>query len=69
MSRTICDGRVISLIHKYLILMADVMVKRNCEESVEGVPQGAPLSPLLANIMLNELDKELTLCGTNMSVM
>lgn len=35
------------------------MVKRGYEESVEGVPQGGPLSPLLANIMLNELDKEL----------
>lgn len=57
LSRTIRDGRVISLIHKYLT--AGVMVKRNYEESVEGVPQGGPLSPLLANIMLNELDKEL----------
>ena len=35
------------------------MVRRSYEESVEGVPQGGPLSPLLANIMLNELDKEL----------
>ena len=57
LSRTIRDGRVISLIHKYLT--AGVMVKRGYEESVEGVPQGGPLSPLLANIMLNELDKEL----------
>lgn len=57
LSRTIRDGRLISLIHKYLT--AGVMVKRNYEESVEGVPQGGPLSPLLANIMLNELDKEL----------
>lgn len=44
LSRTIKDGRVISLIHKYLNA---------------GVPQGGPLSPLLSNIMLNELDKEL----------
>jgi len=61
LSRTIRDGRVISLIHKYLT--AGVMVKRNYEESVEGVPQGGPLSPLLANIMLNELDKELSRRG------
>ena len=61
LSRTIRDGRVISLIHKYLT--AGVMVKRGYEESVEGVPQGGPLSPLLANIMLNELDKELALRG------
>ena len=61
LSRTIRDGRVISLIHKYLT--AGVMVKRGYEESVEGVPQGGPLSPLLANIMLNELDKELARRG------
>ena len=57
LSRTIRDGRVISLIHKYLT--AGVMVRRSYEESMEGVPQGGPLSPLLANIMLDELDKEL----------
>lgn len=61
LSRTIRDGRVISLIHKYLT--AGVMVSRSYEESVEGVPQGGPLSPLLANIMLNELDKELARRG------
>ena len=55
LSRTIRDGRVISLIHKYLT--SGVMVRRSYEESVEGVPQDGPLSPLLANIMLNELDK------------
>lgn len=61
LSRTLRDGRVISLIHKYLT--AGVMVERNYEESVEGVPQGGPLSPLLANIMLNELDRELARRG------
>ena len=61
LSRTIRDGRVISLVHKYLT--AGVMVRRSYEESVEGVPQGGPLSPLLANIMLNELDKELARRG------
>ena len=57
LSRTIKDGRIISLIHKYL--NAGVVVGRKFEESKAGVPQGGPLSPLLSNIMLNELDKEL----------
>lgn len=57
LSRTIRDGRVISLIHKYL--MAGVVVRNKFEETEVGVPQGGPLSPLLSNIMLNELDKEL----------
>lgn len=57
LSRTIKDGRVISLIHKYLD--AGVIVRNKFEESRTGVPQGGPLSPLLSNIMLNELDKEL----------
>jgi len=57
LSRTIKDGRVISLIHKYL--RAGVVVRHSYEDTIEGVPQGGPLSPLLSNIMLNELDKEL----------
>jgi RNA-directed DNA polymerase len=57
LSRTIKDGRVISLIHKYL--NAGVMIGEKKEETPIGVPQGGPLSPLLSNIMLNELDKEL----------
>ena len=57
LSETIKDGRVISLIHKFL--NAGVMVKGAFEKSPEGVPQGGPLSPLLGNIMLNECDKEL----------
>lgn len=57
LSRTIKDGRVISLIHKYL--RAGVVVQNKFEETEVGVPQGGPLSPLLSNIMLNELDKEL----------
>jgi RNA-directed DNA polymerase len=57
LSRTIKDGRVISLIHKYL--RADVVVKHRFEETEVGVPQGGNLSPILSNIMLNELDKEL----------
>lgn len=57
LSRTIKDGRVISLIHKYL--KAGVVVANKFEQTTVGVPQGGPLSPLLSNIMLNELDKEL----------
>lgn len=57
LSRTIEDGRVVSLIHKYL--NAGVMQEGRYEETCEGVPQGGPLSPLLGNILLNELDWEL----------
>ena len=57
LSRTIKDGRVISLIHKYL--NAGVLVKGMFERTEVGMPQGGPLSPLLSNIMLNKLDKEL----------
>ncbi len=57
LSRTIKDGRVISLIHKYL--KAGVVINHTFKETGVGVPQGGPLSPLLSNIMLNELDQEL----------
>lgn len=61
LSRTIKDGRVISLIHKYL--NAGVISRGVFEKTEAGVPQGGPLSPLLSNIMLNELDKELSKRG------
>ena len=61
LSRTIKDGRVISLIHKYL--NAGVISRGMFEKTEVGMPQGGPLSPLLSNIMLNELDKELTRRG------
>lgn len=57
LSRTIKDGRVVSLIHKYL--RAGVMAQGHYEETTTGVPQGGNLSPILSNIMLNEMDKEL----------
>ena len=57
LSKTVKDGRVISLIHKYL--NAGVVIRNKFEETIVGVPQGGPLSPLLSNIMLNELDREL----------
>ncbi|AHA72213.1 reverse transcriptase/maturase [Bacillus thuringiensis YBT-1518] len=56
-SNTISDGDVISLIRKYLV--SGVMVNGKYEETSVGTPQGGNLSPLLSNIMLNELDKEL----------
>lgn len=57
LSRSITDGRVISLIHKYFRAGAERMGR--FEETRIGVPQGGPLSPLCANVMLNELDHEL----------
>ncbi|SHI99849.1 group II intron reverse transcriptase/maturase [Geosporobacter subterraneus DSM 17957] len=57
LSRTIKDGRVISLIHKYL--RAGAIVGRRFEETNIGLAQGGNISPLCSNIMLNELDKEL----------
>jgi RNA-directed DNA polymerase len=57
LSRTIKDGRVISLIHKYLT--AGVMNRGKYEESRLGLVQGGNISPLCSNIMLNELDHEL----------
>lgn len=61
LSRSVKDGRVISLIHKYL--NAGVINRGVFEKTEVGMPQGGPLSPLLSNIMLNELDKELTSRG------
>lgn len=57
LSRTIKDGRVLSLIRKYL--KSGVMISGVKVESEKGCPQGGNLSPLLSNIMLNELDNEL----------
>lgn len=55
--RTIKDGDVISIVRKFLV--SGVMIDKEFEESVIGTPQGGNISPLLANIMLNELDKEM----------
>ncbi|MEG5073099.1 group II intron reverse transcriptase/maturase [Microcoleus sp. B3-D2] len=57
LSRTIADKRILKLIRSYLtsgILEGGVISTRS-----EGTPQGSPLSPLLSNIILDELDKEL----------
>lgn len=55
LSRTIKDGRVLSLIRKYL--QSGVMINGVVIDTEEGTPQGGNISPLLSNIMLNELDK------------
>lgn len=55
--RTIKDDDVISLIRKFL--QSGVMEKGVMQETKKGTPQGGNLSPLLSNIMLNKLDKEL----------
>jgi RNA-directed DNA polymerase len=57
LSKKISDGRVLRLIRRYLEagMMADGMVSQR----TEGTPQGGPLSPLLSNILLTELDREL----------
>ncbi len=59
--REVKDTRTISLIRKYL--NAGVMINGIVSTTELGVPQGGNLSPLLSNIMLNELDKELTKRG------
>jgi len=55
--RTINEDKVVSLIRKYL--QAGVLVKGVFEKTEKGTPQGGNISPILSNIMLNELDKEL----------
>jgi RNA-directed DNA polymerase len=57
LSKKIDDGRVLRLIRRYLEagMMADGLVSQR----TEGTPQGGPLSPLLSNILLTELDREL----------
>lgn len=55
--KTIHDGELVSLIRKYLV--SGVMENGVINATEIGTPQGGNLSPLLSNIMLNELDKEL----------
>jgi RNA-directed DNA polymerase len=56
-ARKVKDKRVLRLIRRYL--EAGAMEHGCCVRTEEGTPQGGPLSPLLANIMLDDLDKEL----------
>jgi RNA-directed DNA polymerase len=57
LSHRITDRRVLALIRRYLA--AGVMAHGVVQERVEGTPQGGPLSPLLANVLLDEVDKAL----------
>jgi len=57
LSRRISDKRVLGLIRRYL--QAGMMTDGVVSQRAEGTPQGGPLSPLLSNILLDELDKEL----------
>ena len=68
------QDKLMTLVHKFIndpdtesliarYLKAGVMVKGQYEETPLGTPQGGNLSPLLSNIMLNELDKELEARG------
>ncbi|MDE3840246.1 RNA-directed DNA polymerase [Bacillus methanolicus] len=56
-AKTITDKPTLKLIRRYL--QAGIMENGLVKPNIEGTPQGGPLSPLLSNIMLNELDKEL----------
>jgi len=57
LAKRIADARVLKLIRRYL--EAGVMYQGVVQERHEGTPQGGPLSPLLANVLLDEVDKEL----------
>jgi len=57
LSRRIGDKRVLQLIHRYL--KSGMLQEGLTEQHTKGTPQGSPLSPLLSNIVLDELDKEL----------
>ena len=59
--RDVKSGEIVSLIRKFLV--SGIMIDNEYKESVIGTPQGGNLSPLLSNIVLNELDKELETRG------
>ena len=59
--KNVKNGEIISLIRKFLV--SGIMIDGEYKESIIGTPQGGNLSPLLSNVMLNELDKELEARG------
>lgn len=60
-ARKVKDKRVLRLIRRYL--QAGIMIDGPVSPRSEGTPQGSPLSPLLSNVLLDELDKELEARG------
>jgi RNA-directed DNA polymerase len=62
-ARRVEDPRILKLIRRYLT--AGAMMDGLVSPTEEGVPQGGPLSPLLSNLMLDQLDKELERRGHN----
>lgn len=60
-ARKVKDKTLLALIGRYL--RAGVMVGSSIEPTELGTPQGSPLSPLLSNILLEDLDKELEVRG------
>ena len=61
LSKWVDDKRVLKLMGKYL--RAGVSIKGKVQATQRGVPQGGPLSPLLANVMLDDLDRYLEIKG------
>ena len=61
LSKTVRDGRLLSLVWK--TMRAGAIYRGKFQKTRQGVPQGGPLSPLLANILLDRLDKELERTG------
>lgn len=59
--RDVKSGEIVSLIRKFLV--SGIMMDNEYKESVIGVVQGGNISPLLSNVVLNELDKELEARG------
>lgn len=57
LARRIGDKRLLRIVHRFL--QAGMMQDGVCIERQEGTPQGGPLSPMLANLLLDDLDKEL----------
>jgi RNA-directed DNA polymerase len=57
LAKRIADKRVLRLIRRYL--QAGVLAHGVHSERIEGTPQGGPLSPMLANVLLDEVDREL----------
>ena len=60
-SRKVHDQRLLQLIGRYL--RAGVMIEGVVQPTEQGAPQGGPLSPMLSNILLDDLDKELEYRG------